>query len=178
MLVQSGPQRGHDLAILTERERHLEPLLEGIDAQRLQPPRLGAKPLRLGQTLQGWTAPERQRQLDRLCPRSGVALAPGAASFREQLLEPHSVDGHVSQRVTVGRTEDRLLSEGGAQSRDMVLQRVPRRGGQLLAPEGIDQLVHRDDPAVAQRKHREQAMALAAAHSDRTSTQPDLERPE
>jgi hypothetical protein len=31
---------------------------------------------------------------------------------------------------------------------------------------------------VAQRKHREEAIALAAAHADRTSTEPDLERPE
>ena len=50
--------------MLPERERRLEPLLERVDAQRLQPPRLGAQPLRLGQPLQSWTAPERQRELD------------------------------------------------------------------------------------------------------------------
>ena len=111
-------------------------------------------------------------------PRSSVALAQSAARLREQLLEPHGVDGRVPQRVTVGRTDDRLLSERSAQSRDVVLHRVARRGRQLFAPEGVDQLVHRHDPAVAQRKHREEAMALAAAHADRTSTKPDLERPE
>ena len=87
------------------------------------------KPLRLGQPLQGSTAPKRERQLDALCPRSSVALAQGAARLREQLLEPHGVDARVPERVAVGRPDDRPLSEGSAQSRDVMLDRVARRSG-------------------------------------------------
>jgi hypothetical protein len=38
--------------MLAEREPDLEVLLECVDAQRLEPARLGAEPRRAGQTLQ------------------------------------------------------------------------------------------------------------------------------
>jgi hypothetical protein len=47
VLLDGGMERRHDLAMLAERERRLELLLESVDSQRLQPPRLAAEPGRI-----------------------------------------------------------------------------------------------------------------------------------
>ena len=75
ILLDGGTELRHDLAMLAERERRLELLLESIDSQRLQPPRLAAEPRRLGQPLQRRTAPEAERQRNGLRRAAGIALA-------------------------------------------------------------------------------------------------------
>jgi hypothetical protein len=60
----------------------------------------------------------------------------------------------------------------------VVLESVARRGRQLLAPQGVDELVHAHDAAAAEREQREQRVPLAAAHVHRPSASDDLERPE
>ncbi len=60
------PDCRRELAVLSERERHFELLLERVDAQRLEPACLGAEPRRAAQTLQRRPAPERQRRRDRV----------------------------------------------------------------------------------------------------------------
>ena len=62
ILLDCGTELRHDLAMLAERKQRIELLLESIDSQRLQPPRLAAEPRRLGQPLQRRTAPEAERQ--------------------------------------------------------------------------------------------------------------------
>jgi hypothetical protein len=114
--------------VLAERECRLEPLLERIDAQRLEPPRLGAKPLGLGEPLQGSTAPERERECDALRSTSCIALAQCAACLCEQILELDGVDARLPQGVSIGRSDDRVLSEGSAQPRDVMLDGVARGG--------------------------------------------------
>ncbi len=41
-----------------------------------------------------------------------------------------------------------------------MVKRVPRSGRKLLAPQGIDEVIHPDDAAVAKREHGEQSLAL------------------
>ena len=47
VLLERRAQRGHDLAMLSKRERGLGLLFEGVDSKRLEPPRLGAEPGRV-----------------------------------------------------------------------------------------------------------------------------------
>ena len=87
--------------MLAEREPDLEVLLERVDAQRLEPARLGAEPRRAGQALQRRSAPESKRRRDCVRRGSDVAVAQRAACLREQLLEPHRVHVRVLERVPV-----------------------------------------------------------------------------
>ena len=135
--------------MLAEREPDLEVLLERVDVQRLEPARLGVEPRRAGQALQRRPAPEGQRRRDRVRRGRDVAVAQRGARLREQLLEPDRVDARVLQRVPVGRADDRLLSECGAQAGDVMVERVPRSGRELLAPQAVDERVDVDHPAAA-----------------------------
>jgi hypothetical protein len=60
----------------------------------------------------------------------------------------------------------------------VVLEGVARRRRQLLAPQGVDQLVHAHDAAAAEREQRKQPVPLAAADLRQAPSGDDLERPE
>ena len=81
--------------MLAEREPDLEVLLERVDAQRLEPARLGAEPCRTGQTLQRRSVPEGQRGGDRVRRGRDVAVPQRGARLREQLLEPYGIDARI-----------------------------------------------------------------------------------
>jgi hypothetical protein len=97
--------------MLAEREPDLEVLLERVDALRLEAARLGAEPSSAGQTLQRRSAPEVERRRHRVGRGTDVAVAQRGARLREQLLEPDGIDARILERVPVGRTGDRFLSE-------------------------------------------------------------------
>jgi hypothetical protein len=97
--------------MLAEREPDLEVLLERVDALRLEAARLGAEPSSAGQTLQRRSAPEVERRRHRVGRGTDVAVAQRGARLREQLLEPDGIDARILERVPVGRTDDRFLSE-------------------------------------------------------------------
>src|SRR5581483_12472431 len=61
---------------------------------------------------------------------------------------------------------------------DVVLNRVPRRGGQLLAPESVDERVDRGDTPLAQREQGHERPALRPDDVHGSSAGDDLERPE
>ena len=164
--------------MLAEREPDLEVLLERVDVQRLEPACLGAEPRRAGQTLQRRPAPEGQRRRDRVRRGRGVAVAQRGARLREQLLEPHRVDARVLQGVPVGRADDRLLSERGAEAGDVMMERVPRSGRELLAPQAVDEPVDVDHAALPEREHRQQRLTLRAAHVRGRPARENLERAE
>ena len=171
-------ERRRELAMLAERERDLELLLERVDAQRLEPARLGAEPRRAGQPLQRRAAPERQRRRDRVRRGANVAVAQRGARLREQLLEPHRVHARVLQRVAVGGADDRALAERRAKAGDVMMQRVPRSGRELLPPQAVDERVDVDHPAPPQREHRQQRLALRAADVRERPARDNLERAE
>ena len=164
--------------MLAEREPDLEVLLERVDVQRLEPARLGAEPRRAGQTLQRRPAPEGQRRRDRVRRGRDVAVAQRGARLREQLLEPDRVHARVLQRVPVGGADDRLLSERGAKAGDVMMERVPRSGRELLAPQAVDERVDVDQPALPEREHRQQRLTLRAADVRGRPARENLERAE
>jgi hypothetical protein len=164
--------------MLAERKPRLELFLQCVDAQRLQPPRLGPEPGRVRQPPQRRTAPERQRHGHGGGARTRVAFAQRRARLPQRLLETQRVHPRVGERVSISGGDDRVLAERGAQPRHVMLQRVARRRRQLLSPERIDQLVDRDDPPATKREHCQQAVTPAPAHAHRPSAYENLERAE
>jgi hypothetical protein len=164
VVCERRPERRRELAMLPERKRDLELLLERIDAQSLEPAGLGAEPGCAGQTLQRRAAPEGQRRLDGVRRRSDVAVAQRGARLGDQLLEPERVDARVLQGVSIGKRGDRPIPERGTKPCDVVVERVPRSGRELLPPQAVDERVDVDDAAVPQREHREHRLTLRPAH--------------
>jgi hypothetical protein len=164
--------------VLSECERGLELLFERVDAQRLEPPRLGGEPRSVCEPVQRRAAPELHRERGRLRRGTCIAGAQCNACLSEQLVESQGVDGRVRQRVAVGRGDDRLLPERSPKTSDVMLNGVARRGRQVVSPQRIDQRVDRDDATATKRKQCEEALALAATHLRRPSTDEDLEWPE
>ena len=171
-------ERRRQLAMLAEGEPDLEVLLERVDVQHLEPACLGAEPRGAGQPLQRRPAPEGKRRGDRVRRGRNVAGPQRGAGLREQLLEPHGIDDRVLERVAVGRADDRLLSQRGPEPGDVVMERVPRRGRKLLAPEAVDERVDVDHAAVPEREHRQQRLTLRAAHVRGRPARDNLERAE
>ena len=60
----------------------------------------------------------------------------------------------------------------------MVMERVPRSGRELLAPQTVDERVDVDHPTLPEREHRQQSLALRAAHVRERPARENLERAE
>ena len=148
-------ERRGQLPLLAERETDLELLLERVDAQRLEPPRLGGEPRRRRQALERGPTPEVERRCRRVRGGTDVAVAQRGTRLREQLLERDRVDACVLQGIPVGEADDRLVPERRPKPCDVVMERVPRRAGELLAPEAVDQRIDVDEVAVPEREHRQ-----------------------
>ena len=164
--------------MLSERERNLELLLERVHTQRLEPARLGVEPRRAGEALQGRTPPEVERRSNRVRRGPHVAVTQCAARLRQQLLEPHGIHMRVVQRIPIGRAGDRLLSQRGAKTRNVVVERIARGGRELLPPQAVDEYVDVDDATISEREHCQQGLPLRSAHVRNPSAREHLERAE
>ncbi len=59
-----------------------------------------------------------------------------------------------------------------------MMERVPRSGRELLAPQAVDERVDVDHPPVPEREHRQQGLTLRAADVRTRSARKNLERAE
>ena len=59
-----------------------------------------------------------------------------------------------------------------------MMERVPRSGRELLPPQAVDEPVDVDHPALPQREHRQQGLALGAADVRRRPVRANVERAE
>ena len=168
----------HELAMLAERERDLELLLERIDVERLEAARLRVEPRRPGQPLQRRPAPQRRCRRHGVGRGGDVAVAQRRPRLRQQLLEVDRVDARPRDRVSVGRADDRVLPQRSAEAGDVMVQRVPRSRRQLLSPNAVDEGIDRHDPSTPQGEHRQQGLALCAAHVRLPLAHEHLERAE
>ena len=171
-------QRRDQLPVLSERERNLELLLERVHTQRLEPARLGVEPRRAGEALQGRTPPEVERRRNRVRRGPHVAVTQRAARLRQQLLEPDGIHMRVVQRIPIGRARDRRLSQRGAKTRNVVVERIARGGRELLPPQAVDECVDVDDATISEREHCQQGLPLRSAHVRNPSVREHLERAE
>ena len=148
---QRRAKRGRELAMLAERERDLELLLERIDVQRLEPARLARRttPSRSGPAAPAHArapAPTRPRP-----PRQGASPSRSAARVSASSCLELAPRRRARPRAAYPSGEPTIdvLSERSAKAGDVVMERVPRSGRQLLAPEAVDERVDRRRPGRA-----------------------------
>ena len=151
ILLDCDTELRHDFAMLAERKRRLELLLESIDSQRLQPPRLAAEPRSPRSALatpgrargrapeeltrpRGWRRP----RATRCAPRPAT---PRIAA-RRRTHPPSARIRHWKRRSCPARAR-RADGRHGAGERSAV-----RR--ELLSPQGPDQLIHARDATAAE----------------------------
>ena len=133
--------------------------LERGGAQLVQAPDLGRGERLLGHVAQRRAAPETQR------------LARG--TLRQQPLEPRGIHPMApdTQLVPAAARGDRaVVGAAGhrlAQVRDVQLHELRRRGRRVIAPQTVDQTLHRDGRAGLQREHGQQRALLRTAEGDR-----------
>ena len=164
--------------MLAERESRLEPLLQCIEPERVQPPGLRCRPCRLRKTKQCRAAPEGKRVGDGVRRSARVTGAESGAGSGEQLLELAGVDECVLERVPVRGESDRVCPKCPAKPCHMVLHRVSRRSRKLASPERFDQRVRRHDPTCTQGQTGDKGLPLRARHLHWMPGDDHLERPQ
>jgi hypothetical protein len=162
---------GDDLAMLAELERRLEALLERIDAELLEPIRLGADRVRVSQTLQRRSAPRARAPGRDVGRRTRIAVAQRRARLDEQVLEDERVGARIREGIAVGRPDDGVLAERRTQARDVMLNSVSGRSGHVGAPQVVDESVDRDRAPASQCEQRKERVALRP-----TCSGPDVRR--
>ena len=176
-LLQRSADRRSDVAVLSQRESRLEPLLQRVEPQRVQPRGLRRRPRGLRQAQEGRPAPEGERVGDRVRGSTCITGAERAARSRKQLLELGRVDHRPVERVPVGGEPDRVVAERSAQPGHMVLHGVSRRCGKIAAPQCLDQRVRRDDATRSQGQARHERLPFRARDVHRLPGDDHLERP-
>jgi hypothetical protein len=178
VLLERRAQRRHELAVLPERERGVEPFLDGIQAERLEPPCLGCQRGDVGEALQGGAAPEGERAVGRDCPGTGIALTESRAGVREQPLEAQRVDRHLRQRISVGGADDAIVAERSPKPCNVVLDSVAWRRRYVRFPKGVDQRVDSHRAAATQGEDGKEPGALGGADAERPPAGQYVERAE
>ena len=178
MFVNRLPELGDDLAMLPEVERRLEALLERIDAKLLEPIGLGADRLGVHQTLQRRSAPERERASRAVGRRTRIAVAQRRARLDEQRLEDERVGGRIRDGVAVGRPDDRVMAECRTQPRDVMVDGVSGRSGEVGIPQVVDESLDRGGAPAAQCEERKERVPLRPTRAGWASVDGDLKSAE
>ena len=126
------------------------------------------------------TRPERERLVDR---GRGVLRPSGcecAARPADQFLEAVEVELARLDAQPVGRPArlDAVRAEHAAQSVDVHLERLHRRAGHRLAPDGVRERVARHDLVAAQQQRSQDGALLRGAERKRLAALERLDRPE
>jgi hypothetical protein len=160
--AHEGLELGHELGSATQGKVRFQALLVSLQpsllelVDRVQRERLV---LEVGQRR---AAPQRERTLQQLGSLGGPAARERLAAIPQPLLEPVEVElalldaQHVAGRPPVEPT----LAHDLAQSRDVVLERVPRGRRRPLSPNPLDQAIASDSLVRPQQQHREQRPLL------------------
>jgi hypothetical protein len=193
--LNQRPQLGDQLAIASERQIRLHPLLErgqlellqlrdrrlrerlvGEVRQRRTPP----QPQRLAQNPRGLPGvPSRQRVAPVVNQRAEAIKIELARRDAKEVAMPTSHQCPVDRGVAIGSGSDGAVgTERLAQPRDLRLQGLRRSRRRSLAPQIVDQTVDGDDLASAQQQHSQQRPLLVAPQLERAITIANLERAE
>jgi hypothetical protein len=162
MLGDEPFELGRELPVPAERELRLDPLLDGLDAQLLEPGALGGREWIVCELGQRRPAPEVERLAERRRSGGGVAVGEEPAPVLEQPLEPQRVDlARVDlEHVAGGSSRQRGRASGRrerlAQLRDPNAQRGASARRWLAAPDLVEQTVLGDDLAGAEQQAGEQ----------------------
>ena len=156
----------------------------GLDAplQRGQPELLEAGGLVLGEGLgelgQRRPAPQRQRALDDVGRVAGPAAGKRGTTVGNEPLEAVEIElvRLELERVPGGTRVQARLGKHPAELRDVGLHHLPRRVGDGVAPQVVDDPLARDRPVRVQEQHGEQRPLLARRDRQRGGAVDDFER--
>ena len=162
-----------ELASTAQLEVDVDPLLDRLLAQLLEPSDLTARrsfELEVGKR---GTAPDRERVTEKVRTRLGIP----SLCFRDQPLEEPKIElvGLDVDPVSRRARDDQALWEDLAQLRDEVLKHVRRRLRRPLAPELVDQSIGRDHLAVIDQEQGKEGSLLLARERNGGTAVDDLE---
>ena len=144
MRGDEGVELAHELLVVsTEVEVCVDPPLERLQPKLLDTPALGSDERKLVEVREGRSALEGQC----LPERRGCVLQrllPRPLGEREEALEIELVRVE-REHVARALRDDALGAQRLADAVHADLQRVPRGGGWILAPDGVDDPLARDD---------------------------------
>ena len=175
------------LGVAAERQDHLDALLDRGQPLLAKP---GPDDLRAGATDPGQrhALPEPERRVERDGRRRQIALPAGHPGLRQPLGErlrvqlagcqPQLVPGAGGEQHPARRPVRPLRLERGPQPGDVHVQRVHRAGGQLLAPQPVDELIAWHHLVRAHRQQPEHRSPLRRAEVKLRVSPPGAHRPE
>ena len=170
LAAQSLAERmlGHELLELADQlgapagsEVGVDPLLQRLQAQFLQPRDLLLRKRLVAELVEGRPLPQGERCAQRL----GVA---GRPSFVEQALEHLDVElvGLDAQDVATPSGQKPPIAESAPKPQDVLLKNLRSRRGRTLTPERVDETLAGDDLVPVQKEQREQRSMPSAAEWD------------
>ena len=173
VLADEPLELAHQVGVAAVLEVGFDPLLESRQAQLLEPRDLGLREALVGQVGECRPAPEGERLMELL-----GALARAAPGLMDEPLEAGQVGllrpdvKHVSGRPGGEPVVAQLL----AQSRDMHLEALGRRGRRLVAPQLVDQAVGGEHLIGVQQEEGQERARLDSAERERPALLNHFER--
>ena len=202
VLTHEGLEIAHDLACPPELQIQLREDLDGSEPLLIEPGDRSGSRGGLGPACINIAAPSRERpaqeigrcagcvrrqplgvgdlrpeeigieltRLDSQHVAAGVCLEAGHELVTAGVLAPYIASGLASRRPA--------RAEGAPERGDMCLEDVLRGARRILPPEGIDQVVSRDDPVGLQEQEAEDGPGMPAGQRDTPAVSADLDGPE
>ena len=167
---------GDQLGVTAEGEVGGDPLLERRELELLEPRALGLRERRLAEIRERRPAPERERLAQRL-GRGGGCLASRPFDELREALEVE-LAGLDAEEVARPAGDDSVGAEQLAERVHRHLEGVCGRLRRILAPEGVDQALARNDRVGVEEQKREQRPLAPAADGEDAAVLLDLERAE
>ncbi len=169
---------GDEVAVASEREVGLDPLLERREAKLLEPPDSRLRKRLVGEVGERGPAPQPQRRAQ--LPRSDSRLR--GIRLADKALEAKQVKLLALQRDEVARRtrnkQRTRVAQRLSQLRDQNLQRSAPRRGRPLTPQVVEQPISRDNLARVKQQDRQQRPLLGTGERDDPVAVGDLKRAE
>ncbi len=148
LLGDEALQLGDERSVTAERQLRIDSLLEGDEAKLVQPASLVRDDATIANVRERRALPQRECSSKSIRRKPGSAARECIASFAVEPLEPPRVDQLILdiEHVAGRPREKRVLTERGAQPRDVDAERAFRAPRRLVLPELVDQPVARDRP--------------------------------
>ena len=159
-----------------ELDVDVDPPLDGAGMELLEPRDLAPGKFLVGEIGKRRAAPERERLAEEL----GGLVSARRVCLRAQRPEPRLVElAGIQPQDVAGRLRDHpVVGERLAELRHVDVERLRSARRLPLAPERVEQPLHRDDRVRVEEEHREQAALLRAAERQQSLAVVDLEWPE
>ena len=175
-LLDERFQLGDEARALTELEICVDPLLDRVQAQLLEPADLVLRE-RLEREIGERRAPPQASACRSIAARSAASADRAAATRRSN--RPRSrLSASICEHVARRSRHEHVGPEQLAELRDEILERRRRGLRRLLTPELVDEAVGCHDLARPHEQEPEQRTLLLAAQRERRRPADDFERPE